>query len=182
MSDTEDVNPDPVVERAAELIRSRAYTRPAARHELIERLAGRARSGAAQAPRSRRYVGWSVLAGGMLAAGVAITVIERRAHSAPIGAIALAEGGPAATHLVHFSVDAPDAQRVMLVGEFNDWSDSATPMERSASGQWTASLALESGRHLYSFDVGAGRLIPDPSAPSAPEEFFGVRHSVVVVP
>jgi 1,4-alpha-glucan branching enzyme len=43
------------------------------------------------------------------------------------------------------------AERVNLVGEFNDWDTVATPMRRNRSdANWKASVDLEAGRR-YSF-------------------------------
>jgi 1,4-alpha-glucan branching enzyme len=33
-----------------------------------------------------------------------------------------------------------------LVGDFNNWSMTETPMQRAADGSWSAALTLESGR------------------------------------
>jgi 1,4-alpha-glucan branching enzyme len=54
---------------------------------------------------------------------------------------------------VTFGVDAAEgngAQKVHVVGEFNNWSTSATPMKRSKKGVFTVSLNLQSG-HEYQF-------------------------------
>lgn len=45
---------------------------------------------------------------------------------------------------------APGAERVHLVGDFNDWNESATPMQRLKSGEFKVTLDLEAGRD-YSF-------------------------------
>lgn len=45
---------------------------------------------------------------------------------------------------------APGAASVHLVGEFNDWNASATPMERLRDGSYKAMLDLETG-HAYRF-------------------------------
>lgn len=45
---------------------------------------------------------------------------------------------------------AVEAKSVHLVGEFNDWNPTATPMERSKKGVFRATLELEPGRE-YQF-------------------------------
>ena len=48
---------------------------------------------------------------------------------------------------------APHAKAVFVAGEFNDWSPSATPLQRDAAGHWSASLNLPPGHHEYKFVV-----------------------------
>ncbi|MEQ8848522.1 alpha-amylase family glycosyl hydrolase [Botrimarina sp.] len=64
--------------------------------------------------------------------------------AAPLGA-ALVEGG------VTFRVWAPHADRVSVVGEFNDWSDQANPMEKLDGGQWAAFVEGAEAGQRYRF-------------------------------
>ncbi len=84
-------------------------------------------------------------------------------------------------HLVRFALVAPRASRVAVVGDFNGWDTSATPMRRGANDAWIASLPISAGRHLYAFVVDGERWLPDPGAPLAPEDGFGLENSVIVV-
>ena len=87
-----------------------------------------------------------------------------------------------ATRAVRFVLVTVSATRVALVGDFNDWDASATPMRRDArSGVWDATLRLAPGCHSYAFVLDGNRWVPDPQAPLAPADDFGSRHSVVVV-
>ena len=54
------------------------------------------------------------------------------------------------------------AEEVSLVGAFNSWDASATPMKRSSSDAWTVTIDLEDGTHLYNFVEDADRWIVDP--------------------
>ncbi|MBU0742516.1 isoamylase early set domain-containing protein [bacterium] len=45
---------------------------------------------------------------------------------------------------------AREATTVHLVGEFNDWDESATPMQRLRDGSFKATLELETG-HAYRY-------------------------------
>src|SRR5215208_8448125 len=47
--------------------------------------------------------------------------------------------------LYHFCVVCPDAQQVYLVGAFNGWSTTATPMVRTEESVWQLSLKLIEG-------------------------------------
>ena len=82
---------------------------------------------------------------------------------------------------VRFVFVAPYASRVSLVGDFNKWNPSAMPMRRSPDGRaWLLDVPLAPGRHVYSFIVD-GDLAPDPAAPRAGDDDFGVPSSVVLV-
>jgi len=66
------------------------------------------------------------------------------AHSMTIGS---AEG-------VHFAVWAPDAMRVSVVGDFNDWDGRVHPMRRlGASGVWEIFLPAARIGHHYKFEL-----------------------------
>src|SRR5215213_7300100 len=45
-------------------------------------------------------------------------------------------------NVYHFSVVCPDAEQIYLLGAFNDWSTTATPMSRAGRGVWQLSLEL----------------------------------------
>ncbi|MCD6502034.1 hypothetical protein J7L01_05485, partial [bacterium] len=47
----------------------------------------------------------------------------------------------------------PSAKEVFVAGSFNDWSESATPMESDGEGNWSATLDLAPGRYEYKFVV-----------------------------
>jgi hypothetical protein len=87
--------------------------------------------------------------------------------------------------VVKFVFVAPHATKVSVVGDFNQWDATATPMKRDQdTGVWTVTLQLAAGRHLYSFlSVGADgeRWVADPTAPTAPDDGFGRNNSVVLV-
>jgi cyclomaltodextrinase / maltogenic alpha-amylase / neopullulanase len=48
---------------------------------------------------------------------------------------------------------APELRSLSVRGTFNDWSESALPMERQADGSWRASTELEAGRHEYKYYI-----------------------------
>ena len=83
---------------------------------------------------------------------------------------------------VKFVLVAPQAVRVSLVGDFNNWDPTATPLERTPTGgTWSVTVPLSAGRHEYSFVVDGKQWIPDPSAPLAPVDGLGAPNSVVLV-
>lgn len=44
---------------------------------------------------------------------------------------------------VTFSIDAPEATEVVLVGDFNDWDKSATPLKKLKNGTFKVIIDLE---------------------------------------
>lgn len=91
---------------------------------------------------------------------------------------------PETVHVVRFELDAPDAKAVALVGDFNGWSKSATPLvERTGAGRWTVSVQLPAGRHEYAFVVDRGKgtqWVADPYATSVRDDFDTVSSVVTV--
>ena len=73
---------------------------------------------------------------------------------------------------VLFSLVAPEANEVELVGSFNNWDrQHGVPLTRNSNGVWHAKLDLVPGRHLYKFVID-GMWCPDPANEnrSAPNE------------
>ena len=58
---------------------------------------------------------------------------------------------------------APEARHVTLVGDFNDWNPTATPLVQMPDGRWMASMELPHGFHQYLFLVD-GKPVLDPNA------------------
>jgi len=44
---------------------------------------------------------------------------------------------------------APGAETVFLVGDFNNWSETATEMKKNKDGNWSVTLSLSAGRQYY---------------------------------
>lgn len=116
----------------------------------------------------------------LLGAGAVAGALVTRGRATPTaGAPAEAMEAP---HFVRFMVVVPGARRVALVGDFNGWDPQATPMLRAGRDTpWSVTVAIAPGRHVYAFVIDDRRWIPDPTAPLAPEEGFGIRNSVLVV-
>jgi len=84
---------------------------------------------------------------------------------------------------VQFVLDAREAAgatTLHVVGDFNDWDVSATPMSLE-QGVWSASLPITPGRHVYAFVVDGARWIADPRTPQTKDADFGRPMSVVIV-
>jgi hypothetical protein len=97
-------------------------------------------------------------------------------------ATALPAASTPARVAVQLVFDAPQANSVAVVGDFNDWQPAAAPMRRLEAGQpWTAVVMVPPGRHTYAFLVDGTRWTADPRAPRARDDDFGKPGSVLVV-
>lgn len=77
---------------------------------------------------------------------------------------------------------AEDAGTVHLAGDFNDWSETATPMKRLKGGDFTVTLELETGReyaYRYLLDSKRWRNDPESEALRPSPAYPGVENSVV---
>jgi len=73
------------------------------------------------------------------------------------------------------------AKYVHLVGEFNDWSTSATPMKHLKSGTFSVTIDLETGRsYQFRYLIGQSHWTNDPEADDElPTPFGESRNSVI---
>lgn len=92
-------------------------------------------------------------------------------------------GGPEAVEGgVLFRYKNPDARRVNLVGDFNDWSPAADPMtDENGDGEYTLFYPLGVGTYAYKFLVDGKNWVTDPWNPSSEPDGFNGRNSIVKV-
>ena len=138
-------------------------------------------------PRAFRLspIGSTLIAASLVGIGVlAGVVVNNRDVGTPVGgpmASAVAQQLPVSDTVVKFVFVAPQARQVSVVGDFNGWNATTTPMVRTANDSvWTVTLPLTTGRHVYSFLVD-GNWSVDPNAPLAPDDGFGHANSVKIV-
>lgn len=84
------------------------------------------------------------------------------------------------TPSIEFKLYAPDARRVFLVGEFNDWDPTAVQMRRFKDGTCKKAMPLKPGRYEYRFLVD-GQWWTDPDNGQRVANPYGEENSVVVV-
>lgn len=136
-----------------------------------------------------RVLRLSPLAGLAAAASIAVAVLSldrvgagREQAQVTAVPVTAASASVDTVQLVQFMLVAPNAQTVSVVGDFNDWNPAATPLrEASDAGVWTITVPLPAGRHQYVFMVNGNRWTPDPAAPLAVEDSFGMPNSVITV-
>ncbi len=127
---------------------------------------------------------WSaLLAAGLVGIGVFAGAVATNRDGRPTAGqpqVAAVSKLPVSDTFVKFSFVAPAAKKVFLVGDFNDWDVSKTPMAESG-GVWSVVVPMTAGRHQYSYVVDGKSWSSDPNAPSAPDDGFGHTNSVKVV-
>ena len=81
---------------------------------------------------------------------------------------------------VNFICNAPEAQSVSLVGDFNQWQPTAHPMKQQPDRAWFLTLDLKHGHHRYAFLVD-GQLTLDPRAQGIARNDQNERVSLIPV-
>ena len=65
---------------------------------------------------------------------------------------------------VTFTLDAPEANRVELVGAFDGWDERRIDMDRAQDGRWICTLMVRPGSYLFRYLIDGDRWIVDESA------------------
>lgn len=83
---------------------------------------------------------------------------------------------------VRFTVLAPDAQQVFLVGSFNGWAKGVTPMKITAgSALWSVDVPLKEGEYTFMYLIDGTRWMTPPLAQDFVIDGFGQTNGVVIV-
>lgn len=139
----------------------------------------------------RPLLGWE-FAGAALAASVLFVVLAplslqpagdalpQTASSASFTRAAHAPAGD--SNVLRFSLYAPQAGSVVLVGDFNGWgSTSEVSLKPAGKGMWSVVVPLRSGRYQYAFLVDGQRWVTDPRAEQHVSDDFGRQNAVVTI-
>jgi chromosome partitioning protein len=107
-------------------------------------------------------------------------VAEVLRHESEHPRVALAPWSPSVSSgEVTFAFEAPDAEHVLLVGDFNDWTVDGSEMQR-IGGIWTKVIKLAPGRYRYRYVVD-GQWRSDPSNAAVAPNPYGGHDSILVV-
>ena len=77
--------------------------------------------------------------------------------------------------------DAADVPEVFVIGGFNDWSRTATPLAPQPDGSLAATVAIAPGRYEYKLTVDGVETL-DPASRDSVANPFGAYNNVLVVP
>lgn len=81
---------------------------------------------------------------------------------------------------VVFRIHAPDAANVAVVGSFNAWNGSSTPLTKTADGWWEARVSLAPGTYEYAYIID-GKYTTPPETIATVEDGFGERNGILEV-
>lgn len=82
--------------------------------------------------------------------------------------------------LTQFKLFAPQAKKVSLAGNFNNWDTKKLVAKKDTKGNWIIKTSLKPGRYEYKFCVD-GSWIADPKANSSVYNNFGSQNSVLEI-
>jgi 1,4-alpha-glucan branching enzyme len=81
---------------------------------------------------------------------------------------------------VAFSLSAPEAKRVAVLGDFNKWSADTHSMKKDGNGVWHNIAMLAAGRYEYRFLVD-GKWWNDPKNDQVCSNCFGTQNNILDV-
>ncbi len=110
----------------------------------------------------------------------AIILVSREVREEPEKAAAEREAQEeSAQREVLFSINAPHAREIYLVGDFNNWkTDDVARLARSGDGRWGKKLELSPGRYKYKFVVD-GEWVVDSQNNEREQNSFGTFDSII---
>lgn len=79
-----------------------------------------------------------------------------------------------------FTIMAPAAESVQLVGDFNSWDTASHPLKKSSNGLWKRTINLSPGRYEYRFLVD-GQWQNDPQCTAHAPNPFGEDNCVITL-
>lgn len=81
---------------------------------------------------------------------------------------------------VNFKLNAPEAKKVRLTGDFKSWDEKGILMKKSRTGEWKVGVGLEPGRYEYKFIVD-DQWWTDPTNSDTQSNSLGELNSVLEV-
>jgi hypothetical protein len=87
------------------------------------------------------------------------------------------------TVVVHLKLDAPGAQKVSVVGDWNGWNPASNQLtDKDRDGIWEIKLRLKRGGEFqYQFLINEEKWIPDPNTPLQVEDGLGGVNSILQI-
>ncbi len=77
---------------------------------------------------------------------------------------------------------SPDARKVSITGDFNNWNFEGLPLRPTGrKGLWEVTLRLKQGVYSYNFIIDGRMIVPDPNSPAQAPDGFGGMNSVIFV-
>jgi len=80
----------------------------------------------------------------------------------------------------NFTLYAPEASTVYVVGDFNGWNQHSHPLKKDSKGTWKTSITLTPGRYEYRFLVDR-EWCNDPHCITFVPNTFGSENCIITV-
>ena len=77
-------------------------------------------------------------------------------------------------------VEAPHAETVLLMGDFNQWNEKKHPMKKGKNGMWEKIIMVPPGRYEYRFLVD-GKWCNDPTNDQICANCFGSTNNILEI-
>lgn len=81
---------------------------------------------------------------------------------------------------VTFELEDEEAEKVSLVGDFNDWNKDSTPMTKEDK-IWKCTVNLKPGKHEYQFVINETDWVVDPKSDKNVKNKFEGKNSIIEV-
>ncbi|MBN1685382.1 MAG: isoamylase early set domain-containing protein [Spirochaetales bacterium] len=124
-------------------------------------------------PAARKHpVAYTALAAALAVALIAVGLM---------GGLFRSGSGNTKEMIVRFSLEAPGARQVYVVGDWNDWNAGADPLfDTDSDGVWETEINLEPGKeYRYQFFIDDSEWVADPKAPLKIDDGFGGENSIL---
>ncbi|NIS77809.1 MAG: hypothetical protein GTO00_09385 [Deltaproteobacteria bacterium] len=90
--------------------------------------------------------------------------------------------GERVIHEVKIFFYSPDARKVSIIGDFNDWDLGGLPLTPTGRrGLWEVNLRLKEGVYSYNFLIDGKIIVPDPNSSTQSPDGFGGMNSILFV-
>ena len=86
----------------------------------------------------------------------------------------------AAKQKVTFTYKAPEAQTVLVAGDFTGWQEAPLTLKKDKTGLWKKTISLPPGKYEYRLLVD-GQWRDDPQCPNRLPNQFGGENCVCIV-
>jgi hypothetical protein len=111
--------------------------------------------------------------------GAIMTISQEIRKPAPTSRTEGTANTEGSTKEVNFSINAPNAREIFVVGDFNNWkADDGVRLARFDDGKWEKKLGLPPGRYKYKFVVD-GEWVLDTQNLEREQNSFGTFDSII---
>lgn len=82
---------------------------------------------------------------------------------------------------ITFTLTNPNAEEIIVVGDFNNWNNKKHQMKKDKAGVWKKMVMISPGRCEYKFLVD-GQWMLDPNNDQKCSNCFGSYNNILIIP